>query len=82
MKEKVCIQVAGSFLARCPQMVFLNKNSLNLSLDLEIPGKKQLVPSSLKIRFSWSSISLPGNRGRPAFASSEIIQILHNNNLF
>ena len=28
------------------------------------------VPSSLKMRFSWSSTSLPGKRGRPAFASS------------
>jgi hypothetical protein len=32
------------------------------------------VPNSLKILLSWSSTSLPGNRGRPAFASSANIQ--------
>jgi hypothetical protein len=29
------------------------------------------VPRSLNIRFSWSSTSLPGNKGRPALANSE-----------
>lgn len=38
-----------------------------------IPGQVSSVgvPRSLKIRLSWSSTSEPGNRGRPALASSE-----------
>ena len=37
-----------------------------------IPGQfsSDGVPNNLKIRFNWSSTSLPGNSGRPAFANS------------
>ena len=37
------------------------------------------VPSSLKILFNWSSTSLPGNKGLPAFASSAKMQPAQKN---
>lgn len=43
-------------------------------LTVHVKILKEKKKGYLKILFNWSSTSLPGNKGRPAFASSETRQ--------
>ena len=47
-----------------------NSHDLVFFFMLPKPGHVVLKKGYLKMRFSWSSTSLPGNRGLPALASS------------
>ena len=73
--EMVWNLVTVSCLANFPRTVCLIWKMIIVNWSDVIRNRyPYFIPNNLNIRFNWSSTSLPGNKGRPAFANSAKIQ--------